>query len=437
MEDAAFLDEVAAFLDQDGVQEAMDTTNRKEATTSSDYELLLASHQLLAETAGLLASSKTAVSNQQEQDVNFAHTSTNSSEESTSIALQNVQISAKSRREVRHAQAAQRRQRHREKIRDEKETLRRQAVELSTHLTSLQAAQLELKKKQASTLMFGAWRAVAARQLERRMQAEEQQKLLRAEVAGKAMLIHHISSLLGEQLKNNQQNGLISCELMETNCNLGGSLLFKTMLEELDVAFARTDDVVHGLEFESAIRVANSLGRKMKEGVSYFENADRTVLPYNFVQAADAVSIVMLSNPDTDFETVNVQDVKDTLTIKYLVKYQLTQGESGSFRVYGAAKKYREKDRLVVIWRTFTEGLGHFEGLQSNDTTWMVARPSIGNCEQSNTVLESYTRLVPTGFGSTSGRGTVDRFVNILAKSGEEEFRQMIETMKKLVISDL
>ncbi|KAG6946827.1 hypothetical protein JG688_00015828 [Phytophthora aleatoria] len=160
-------------------------------------------------------------------------------------------------------------------------------------------------------------------------------------------LLAETEELLVAWLKSNQQDGLISYELVEANCEIGGSTLFKTMLEELEDAdlHVRTGDFVHGLEFVAAVQVAYNLTRNQKEGVLYFDNADRIVFPYNFEQTAGEMSIVM-----TDFEIVKVQDVKDTLTMKchvdvtwerhaidqvprklYVVTYQLNQGASVSF----------------------------------------------------------------------------------------------------------
>ncbi|KAG3032861.1 hypothetical protein PC121_g24379, partial [Phytophthora cactorum] len=181
MKDAAFFDEVAVFLDQNDAPEAAEKENHEAATTPRDDGLHLDSRQLLAETEELLASYDTPTDTQQELNVNSASMNTNSSEDDKTETLQNDNISTGKRREIWNAQAAQRRLRYRQKLQDEKETLRQQATELSTPVTILENAQVELKTRQASNLMFGAWRAVAARQLERRLQAEQQQKLLRAE----------------------------------------------------------------------------------------------------------------------------------------------------------------------------------------------------------------------------------------------------------------
>ncbi|ETL34849.1 hypothetical protein L916_12968, partial [Phytophthora nicotianae] len=341
-------------------------------------------------------------------------------------------LSAEKRREIRNALAAQRRVRYRQKLKDEKEVLKQQATELSAQLTSLQTSQAKRKAKQASNWMFGAWRAVAARQLERRMQAEQQQKLLRAEVVGRSRLIRRMSMLLDKLLEGSQRNRLVEWESIETDLESGGSPLFKTVLDDVDAAYLQINSVMNGLTFESATQTPYKLTRQRKKSAVYFDTMDRMVFPYKFEQAADVISTVMLTNPD---EIVTVQDLKDTLTLKYHLKYQLSAEESASFRVYAAGKRYREKDRLVFVWRSMTEGLGQFEGLQSKETAWMVVRPSSEKTGRSCTILESSSRVEPIGFGSASGcDGKVDRFVDTLAKSGGEEFKLLIETMENLMI---
>ncbi|ETO70057.1 hypothetical protein F444_13445 [Phytophthora nicotianae P1976] len=428
----AFLDEVATFLDRTDAPEGARNHSHEAATTSVDDSLLLASHQLLAETEDLLASHKNSDYYQRQQDVRSASTNAKSSEDDRSESQCTDVLSAEKRREIRNALAAQRRVRYRQKLKDEKEVLKQQATELSAQLTSLETSQAERKAKHASNLMFGAWRAVAARQLERRMQAEQQQKLLRAEVVGRSRLIRRMSMLLDKLLEGSQRNRLVEWESIETDLESGGSPLFKTVLDDVDAAYLQINSVMNGLTFESATQTPYKLTRQRKKSAVYFDTMDRMVFPYKFEQAADVISTVMLTNPD---EIVTVQDLKDTLTLKYHLKYQLSAEESASFRVYAAGKRYREKDRLVFVWRSMTEGLGQFEGLQSKETAWMVVRPSSEKTGRSCTILESSSRVEPIGFGSASGcDGKVDRFVDTLAKSGGEEFKLLIETMENLMI---
>ncbi|KAG7384944.1 hypothetical protein PHYPSEUDO_002090 [Phytophthora pseudosyringae] len=436
-EDRDFLDEVTGFLDQCEGPDApvVEEKPHEASATRGDDGLLLATHQLLAETEELLASCTAPVDNKQEEGASPASTQGKSSQEDTRGSAQHGKVSVEQRRQIRNAQAAKRRLRYRRKLKGEKETLKQHENELTTQLTGLQVAQAELKAKQASSLTFGAWRAVAARQLERRLQAEQQQKVLRAEVAGRARLIQQLNLLL----QSNPRCKFVSWETMEKNGDVGGSVLFKTMLDGLDAVYLRTDDVWHGLEFKSTMPLTYNMTRKCKEGVTYFDGAERTVFPYDFEQAVDVMSIVMMADPEKDLNAVHAQDLEDTVTVKYRLKYELRQGECANFVVYGVARKYREKDRLVFLWRSFTEGTGEFDGFHSDETTWIILRPGTEtsgvNCGQSCTVLESYSRMVPVGFGSAPGCDEdVDRFVKILAELGEEESKQMMVMMEKLII---
>ncbi|KAL4145154.1 hypothetical protein PRNP1_012827 [Phytophthora ramorum] len=405
--DAAFLAEVTGFLDA-----AVAAGTGHATPTTGDEALLLDSHQLLAETEELLASCNTP---------------------KAKVASQKSQISAEERREIRNAQAAKRRLRYRQKLKDEKEILFLQESELSGELSKLQAAEAEKKRKQAGNLALGAWKAVAARQLERRMEAEQLQKQLRTQVVGRSRFIHQLNVMLQERLQHNQWGRLVSWETMKTSRADDGAALFKGFLSDIDALYAQTDKVLSGLEFKSPFPISSNLTRRWDQGVLYFDSSDKMEFPYEFEQAADAISVVMMSDPETGFETVKANDVKDTISMKYQLKYQLSREHTASFAIYGTAKRYQERGRVVYVWRSLTEGQGEFEGLQSDETTWMVVRPSASSSGQSSTVLESYARLVPVRMGPSDEN--VDRFVKILAKSGEEESKEMTRMMEKLMLS--
>ncbi|KAI9985022.1 hypothetical protein PInf_004329 [Phytophthora infestans] len=112
----------------------------------------------------------------------------------------------------------------------------------------------------------------------------------------------------------------------------GDSAPFKRMLVELDVAYLRSDDMLNLLELKSVKPALYNLTRKEKDGVLYYDGADRIVFPYSFEQTVDGLSTVIMSSPDVDYTTVKVEDLKDTLKIKYQVKYQLSKTESVSCR---------------------------------------------------------------------------------------------------------
>ncbi|KAK1931397.1 hypothetical protein P3T76_013153 [Phytophthora citrophthora] len=95
---------------------------------------------------------------------------------------------------------------------------------------------------------------------------------------------------------------------------------------------------------------------------------------------------------------------------------------------------YREKDRVVFVWRCFIEGRGEIEGFNSNETLWMVIRPDESTVEETcaSTVVECYSCMVPMVFGECDE--DMDKFLKFLVKLGEEESKEVVEMMESLLV---
>ncbi|GMF18334.1 unnamed protein product [Phytophthora lilii] len=145
---------------------------------------------------------------------------------------------------------------------------------------------------------------------------------------------------------------------------------------------------------------------KRNQGVLYFDGADRIVFPYSFDQVSEAISTIIMSYPDASIETVKATASKNTLTMKYRVQFK---------------------------------GQGEFDGLQSYETCWMVARPPHDSdfAAKGSTIVESYGRLVPMGLGLTSAKDeSIDHFVTTLSEAGKQGILEMIDAMEKMMLDD-
>ncbi|KAJ8544642.1 hypothetical protein ON010_g11626 [Phytophthora cinnamomi] len=413
--DEAFLAEVAGFLGDCDASNAPSEVKNDNAATPSNDDLVLASHQLVEETEELLS----GFSAPPEQEPPCK----SQSAEPKTLKIKKAPVSAEKRREIWNAQAAKRRQRYRQKVKDEKETLTQQELELTRQLTQLLADQAEAQLKQVRTPTLGVWRAIAIRQLERRVDAEQRQKLLRAEVVGRARMIEQMDMLLQQRLPSDRQ--VVVCESMNTSEELNGEALFKTFLRDMDGLYAQTNDIMRGLVFKST---RFELEPKRRGDAVFFDIADRIEFPYAFEEAGEVATEVLLSDPNTSLEAGRAKQSKDTHTTRYRIKYRLRQGRSVDFVISGAGKKYKEKDRLVYLWRGITEGQGEFDGIQSDETSWIVVRPSSGA-----TLLECYSRFVPVTMGMKTAGDDIDRFVRVLAETGAKE---MIKMLENLILND-
>ncbi|GMF34266.1 unnamed protein product [Phytophthora fragariaefolia] len=204
------------------------------------------------------------------------------------------QISAVRRRELRNAQAAQRRMRYRQKLKNEREALREQEIQLSQQLSVLQQARDEQKKTQVDKMTLNGWRATAMRQKERRIEAEAQQKKLRTAVVGKARLIHQMKALLQRPTVEEKK-----IKLYPNSCGDEGqnSVLLKTLLEDLDGLYAQTDQILQEMEFKMSSPLEYKPKKTCKQGIDIFDSADATVLPFGFEDMCRATSLLMMTDP--------------------------------------------------------------------------------------------------------------------------------------------
>ncbi|OWY95133.1 hypothetical protein PHMEG_00034944 [Phytophthora megakarya] len=171
----------------------------------------------------------------------------------------------------------------------------------------------------------------------------------------------------------------------------------------------------------------------MKQGVEIFDSADSTIIPFEYRTTSQAIDKLMLMEPDTyDFQEVTT----DSATVKYEVTYRM-KDEIAKFQVYSVVRKYEEAERVVFVWRAFTEGQGNLSGYHTDETGWLSVRPGDNTTACKSTIIEVYTRFVPFGIGKTADENVnTDRFANIVAKSGEEEVNEMGRMLEKLLLGE-
>eukprot|EP00644_Phytophthora_capsici_P016896 jgi/Phyca11/125676/e_gw1.59.150.1 len=223
-----------------------------------------------------------------------------------------------------------------------------------------------------------------------------------------------------------------------------GAAVFRAFKAELDVMYAKTDEVVRGVEFKMAWPMTYSPKKRLQDGVEVYASADATVLPYSYEQVCRAVSCMMLSDLEGN-ETYQDQPSGNTATVKYLMKCRMKGGENAKIISYNVTRRYAEESRMVFVWRALYEGQDCLSGFHADETGWFMVRPSLvvssadalGSDEASSTILEAYTHFVPIGMQNASSSGVdKDRFAAILSKAGEEDVNEIVRMMEKVLLGE-
>ncbi|GMF34716.1 unnamed protein product [Phytophthora lilii] len=347
------------------------------------------------------------------------------------------QTEAERRRKRKNEQAAERRVRYLKKLKVERKTLKMQEVELTHKLQKLrQTHAKENSARNKKMVALSAWKATALRQKERRETSEQKQRQLKMAVINQSALIHRMNHLL-------QQRRLLHSEepyqAETSNRDRKGKALLGAFVQEMDSLYAKTDDVIGKVEFEMSPPLTYELTRKWSKDKSFLESADATVIPFSFDQTCRAVSLMILAPSYND----ELGDPENTAVRTYRLNFSRELGSSAHLVIYNAVKRYVDTDRAVFVWRALAEGQGEFDGLHTVETAWFIVRPftkatTVKARECNKMVLESYTRLVPVGFGRPSENDTrANKFIKILAKADEADVSDMKQMLGKLLFDNV
>ncbi|OWZ14823.1 hypothetical protein PHMEG_00011626 [Phytophthora megakarya] len=272
---------------------------------------------------------------------------------------------------------------------------------------------------------LSAWKSIATHQKEKRVEAEQTQRHLRAAVIQRARIIHQMKIVIERPLfKENPKVYMY---------NGDGTALFKNFMGEMDAIYSQTDQVLKQAQFKISSSLTYTPSRTMRQGMEIFDSADAAIIPFEFKSTTRALNKLMLSDPDTS----DFQATTNSLTMKNEVTFQLKADEVAKLRIYSAVQKYEEAGRVVFVLRSFTEGQGNLRGYNTEETGWFSVRPGDSTEDCKSAIIEVYTRFTPFSFGEASdGNVDADRFADIVAKSGEKEVNELGQMLEKLLLGE-
>ncbi|KAG3021011.1 hypothetical protein PC121_g4281 [Phytophthora cactorum] len=439
MADSVFLDEVVGFL------------HNIDDPTVSGAELLLS----LDKDGPLLSLPDTDIAFQlldvspidglfsSSEDDSKDHHSAATDSDCTSVETESVASASSPRTtevavESIRSRDAIRRSSYRQKRKAEKAELYKEVEELSTQLADLQNREGAVKARGGLGLAQTAvWKALANRHLEARLIAEEQQRRLREAVERRSTLIRDLGVIIRKRISEEQQDGdHTNSPSKRARIESPDMALYETFINELDEVYARTDSICKESEMQASLGdgVLFNPTRALTRKSSHHELIGKSISPFPFDRVRALVGQVKCMENRLNCEKIQLPGVSDdTTVVKFRIQARVGNA-LGSLVQHAITRRYYETDRVVIVWRKFTEGEGVYAGMHSDETGWNIVRPS---SDGAGTVMESIIRYVPMSFSTVAGAGgKLTEFTDTIIAAGEEDCQACLQKLETLLLDD-
>ncbi|GMF33500.1 unnamed protein product [Phytophthora lilii] len=266
------------------------------------------------------------------------------------------------KRERKKLKARERRIAYTERMKHERDILKRQVDELTA----------ELGRLNIKALSTSSWKLLARRQLEARRNAKTHQRHLCAEVIARAGLIRTFQGLAHDGF----YPGMTPRAQKRARLQLPDSELYQVYVDALDELYAQTDEVLQNCAFDTTCEEwsepKQTWTKVMNSG--YFLLADKRVVPFGFEETCETcryrwlVSQMLHRQGDREMYDKLSSSDHHTLTFKFRTTTRLMSGSIASVLQRIAVRRYQEDNRMVIVWRILLEGDGIFTGMHAEET---------------------------------------------------------------------
>ncbi|KAL3670938.1 hypothetical protein V7S43_004123 [Phytophthora oleae] len=331
-----------------------------------------------------------------------------------------------------------RKRKYHQRLRNERESLRQMANQLSSQLQQLKYA------KEKQTIGFGVrpnvnWKDLALHhKLERQRVETEQRKLF----AAAKMQVIYIGKLC-EQLPDRNMVSLMIRATTNSAVPRPINPLFDynrycALVQKVNVCYAQVDDVMQAFKVNNTRDgVISSMHYSEETGErEYFQHLNQFTEPYNYQQTRGTWwKLAMLEHRQQDRQEVHgLGSPDDTVAITFRLVRTLPRGETVSVLQRYVHRRFIEDSRTVFTWKTQSEGEGVFKGMKSEETGWVCLQPST---EDGSTFVRVCVRQAPLHFGVSISLESVARdFDKVLQSSVREDMLEISAALDRMLLDD-
>ncbi|OWZ02439.1 hypothetical protein PHMEG_00025996 [Phytophthora megakarya] len=286
------------------------------------------------------------------------------------------------------------------------------------------------------------------RQYESRMEAEAWQKRLQAEVKRRAVMIQDLENVLRKRVREVEKMSTVDVtEVLDKKARLGtkDAALYKTYFDNLDSLYNKLDEVFEKVGVNPTPGgILSCEPTKKKDGDSeYFETIGVGRVPFSFQRTCDAVWELLLVQHRQEGRQVydGLPDPDNSIALQFCSPLEMENGTVLTLRSYHVARKYVEKDRMVVVWRALSEADSEFPGMSSDETGWAIVHAPTSEvgflADPMSTFVQACVRMVPMHFQDNDEKGgNIDQFMKLMVKTTLEDNKEIECMMERLLVDD-
>ncbi|KUF99802.1 hypothetical protein AM588_10009732 [Phytophthora nicotianae] len=300
------------------------------------------------------------------------------------------------------------RQQQRQRRKDIRDSLQREEQELTLQLQTLKQAIVSNAGTDRASVQLANyyWRESAAKQQEERLAAEAEQKRLTAATKVQATYIDRMIKLLQRKTAKEQWvSGIRDCKR------------FQIVILPLGNT--------------------NSVHRNQANGeIEYLLHVHKGMQPFNYECTCNSAWVAAGHlHRQLDREVYQgALGMENTIAVKFRLERTLTTGVKVSMKQWLVNRRYFEEGRVIHTWKIYSEGEGILRGMHSDETGWIVLRPTLDGF---GTWTDAIVRQAPVLFGTiVAGDWIGDELRQMLQDKVDEDERALIGTAENLLLED-
>eukprot|EP00644_Phytophthora_capsici_P016883 jgi/Phyca11/125723/e_gw1.59.245.1 len=215
------------------------------------------------------------------------------------------------------------------------------------------------------------------------------------------------------------------------------SSLYTTYLQDVDKCYAQADQIFQDKARKSSGLTDLPYKYKPNGEILYFQQWDRALLPSSFEDSSRVMwELVLWPHRQIAREVYHdVSDPENTVALQFRVQKTSADGKVRAIMKHLVCRRFVESDRVVIVWRIFSEGEGDFSGLDVDETGWCSIRP-VRDDPQYNTLMEFHSRQVPVPYLTANANNSIGKeFLDMMQNVVEEDRQETAQLMGKHLLA--